>query len=89
MCGLAVAQEVLGHGGAGAGPGAAGPPGRARAGDRARVGLSLPPTPPLGRRRLAALSSDYDHRLSMLVQGGNYLPNRSRIKRQCVIYRAE
>ena len=72
MCELAVAQEVLGHGGAGAGPGAAGQ------GDRARVGLCLPPTPPLGRRRLAALSSEYDHRLSMLVQGGNYLPNRLR-----------
>jgi len=47
-------------------------------GDRAGVGLCLPPTPPLGRRRLAALSSEYDHRLSMLVQGGNYLPNRLR-----------
>jgi len=73
MCELAVAQEALGHGVAQ--PRGQGQPGK---GDRARVGLYLPPTPPLGRRRLAALSSEYDHRLSMLVQGGNYLPNRLR-----------
>jgi hypothetical protein len=41
--------------------------------------VPVPPTPPLRRRRLAALSCEHDHRLSMLVQGANYLlPNRLR-----------